>query len=134
MSSRRQFVKLGTLCGVSLASTGLAAQAAPATAGTRGQFAAQLGRPFTVADGPSRGVVLVLESVADPALLGVRDLAGHPECFSAAFRGPAGALGQGTCTLANDGLGTLALFLVPVGRPRGESQLYEASFNCVVPG
>jgi hypothetical protein len=131
MSSRRRFVKLGAFCGASLAARGLAAEAV--TAGTRARFAAQLGRRFVVADGPARGAVLVLESVSDPALVGPR-VAGDPECFSAEFRGPKGALRQGTCTLANDGLGTLALFLVPVGRPRGESQLYEASFNCVFPG
>jgi hypothetical protein len=87
-----------------------------------------------VEGGGGTRVPLVLVAVSDPAVLGAPGLEGHPECFSAAFLGPASApLRQGTYSVSNRGLGRLALFLVPTGRPRDGAQHYEAAFNCVIP-
>jgi hypothetical protein len=138
MQNRRRFVKLAAVTGAAaldpralLAAT--RPESAHASAGTRGRFASQLGQPFFVhADGAR--VRLVLAEVADPPVPAAPGLAGHPECFSASFLGPAGRLRQGTYAVANAGLARLSLFLVPVGRPDAGVQRYEACFNCVVPG
>jgi hypothetical protein len=136
MSTRRRFVTLGAVSGAAaLVPGGLApgeAASGSRPSGTRARFASQVGRPFLVEDGGGGPVTLVLASVSDPGVRG--GLAGHPECFSAEFVGPASpALRQGTHAVTSGGLGRLALFLVPVGRPRGGRQQYEAAFNCVVP-
>jgi len=140
MQTRRRFVKLATVSGAAaLLPSALGAAARPAaseasSSGTRGRFASRLGEPFLAEDGSGAGVRLVLVEVSDPAVLGAPGLAGHPECFSASFLGPAGRLRQGTHAVTNSRLGLLSLFLVPVGRPDGGVQRYEAAFNCVVPG
>jgi len=140
MPTRRLFVKLGTTLGVATllpsdlgAASREGAVGTPA-AGTRGSFASQLGRTFLVENGTRGQVPLVLAAVCDPAVLGAPGLEGHPECFSASFVGPDSApLRQGTYTVSKRGLGRLALFLVPTGRPRDGAQHYEAAFNCVIP-
>ncbi|HEX9189877.1 MAG TPA: hypothetical protein VGB87_22565 [Vicinamibacteria bacterium] len=134
MSTRRLFLKLGTITGAA-ALVPVRSGAAPAggsgltSGGTRGLFLAELQQPFVVEGAaPLR---LVLDAVSD---LGVPGLAGHPECFSASFLGPANApLRQGTHRLANRGRGRMDVFLVPVGRPRDGRQAYEAVFNSPVP-
>jgi hypothetical protein len=140
MSTRRLFVKVGTISGVAaLLPNALGAESREGamgtrSAGTRGRFASQIGRTFLVENDAGARVPLVLATVSDPAVLGAPGLEGHPECFSAAFLGPASApLRQGTYAVSNDGLGRLALFLVPTGRPQGGAQHYEAAFNCVIP-
>lgn len=140
MSTRRLFVKLGTIAGVAtLLPSDLGAESRDGavgtpSAGTRGRFASQVGRTFLVENGAGGQVRLVLAAVSDPAVLGAPGLEGHPECFSAGFLGPASApLRQGTYAVSNGGLGRLALFLVPTGRPRDGAQHYEAAFNCVIP-
>lgn len=51
----------------------------------------------------------------------------HP--FSVIFRGPLlSALPQAIYSLGNPGIGTLDIFLVPIG-PDGEGMRYEAVFN-----
>jgi hypothetical protein len=132
-------VTLTTISGTALLVPGVLAAAAPPgptetrPAGTRGRFAACVGEPFLVQDESGEPVPLVLREVSDPTVLGAPGLEGHPECFSASFLGPAGRLRQGTFTVSNARLGRLALFLVPVGRPRDGAQQYEAAFNCAVP-
>jgi hypothetical protein len=138
MPTRRLFVKLGTIAGVAtLLPSDLGAESRGAVAppaGTRGRFASQIGRTFLVESGARGQVPLVLAAVCDPAVLGAPGLEGHPECFSASFLGPEKApLRQGTYAVSNRGLGRLALFLVPTGRPRDGAQHYEAAFNCVIP-
>jgi len=139
MQTRRRFVTLTTISGAALLAPGaLAAAASPGASetrspGTRGRFAARVGESFLVQDETGEVVPLVLLEVSDPTVLGAPGLGGHPECFSACFRGPAGRFRQGTYTVSNARLGRLALFLVPVGRPRDGAQQYEAAFNCAVP-
>jgi hypothetical protein len=139
MQTRRRFVELATICGAAaLVPDALGAAPRPGAAGapspgTRGRFLSQLGRPFLAEDGHGARVRLVLVEVSDPAVLGGPGLGGHPECFSASFLGPAAGLRQGTHVVTNAGMGSFPLFLVPVGRPDDGVQLYEASFNCVVP-
>ncbi len=143
MSTRRLFVKLGAISGAAtliprvLHATTVAdgeRRAVPASTGTRGRFAAQVGRRFVVETGDGTQVPLLLVDVSDPAVLSAPGFAGHPECFSASFRGPVGApLRQGTYAVSNDGLGRFSLFLVPVGPSRRGMQEYEAVFNCAVP-
>jgi hypothetical protein len=140
MQTRRRFVKLATTSGAAalvpavLGAAPCRGAAAGPSSGTRGRFASRLGEPVLVEDGSGEAVRLVLVEVSDPAVLGAPGLAGHPECFSASFLGPAGRLRQGTHGLTDSRLGLLSLFLVPVGRPGGGVQRYEAAFNCVVPG
>jgi hypothetical protein len=140
MTTRRRFVKLGTISGVvTLLPGDLGAESRDGavgqpSAGTRGRFASQLGRTFLVENGAGGQVPLVLSAVSDPAVLGAPGLEGHPESFSASFLAPAKApLRQGTYAVTNRGLGRLSLFLVPTGRPHGGTQHYEAVFNCVIP-
>jgi hypothetical protein len=139
MQNRRCFLRLATVSGAAaLLPRALGAAARPgareaSSSGTRGRFVAQLGRPFLAHDIDGAPVRLVLAEVSDPAVLGAPGLAGHAECFSACFLGPAGRIRQGTHAVANAGLGRLSLFLVPVGRPEAGVQRYEAAFNCVVP-
>jgi hypothetical protein len=127
MSTRRRFVKLGTISGVAA----LVPLGPRASSGTRARFASRVGEAFLVEPGRGGAVRLVLVEVSDPAVPGAP--LGHPECFSASFLGPAGGLRQGTYTVTNGGLGRLSLFLVPVGRPEAGAQRYEAAFNCAVP-
>jgi hypothetical protein len=137
MSTRRLFLKLGTITGAAALVPGRsgavpAGEAGLPAGGTRGLFLSELHQPFVVEGAaPLR---LVLDSVSDPDVLGAPGLAGHPECFSASFLGPADTpLRQGTHRLANRGLGRMDVFLVPVGRPRDGRQAYEAAFNSPVP-
>lgn len=63
--------------------------------------------------------------------LGERDpgQAGRAEPFSLLFRGPADAVAaQGTYAVAHARLGTLRIFLVPIG-PDEQGMRYEAVFN-----
>jgi len=138
MSTRRLFLKLGTITGAA-ALVPVRSGAVPAggpglpAGGTRGLFLSELHQAFVV-EGQGTPLRLVLDSVRDPDVLGAPGLAGHPECFSAAFLGPANApLRQGTHRLVNRGLGRMDVFLVPVGRPRDGRQAYEAAFNSPVP-
>ena len=131
MSMRRRFLKLTTITGAALLlpgrSEGTPAPEAPA--GTRGFFVRGLNRTFSATIPGERPIELLLESVDDPAVLPAPGLAGHPECFSASFVGPAGAaMRQGTYRLSGPS-GSLDVFLVPVGRPRNGRQVYEAAFN-----
>ena len=139
MSTRRLFLKLGTITGAAAllpARSGAASAGGPGlqAGGTRGLFLSQVHRPFVVEAPGATPLRLVLDSVSDPEVLGAPGLAGHPECFSASFLGPEEApLRQGTYTLANSGLGRMDVFLVPSGRPRGGLQAYEAAYNSPVP-
>jgi Domain of unknown function (DUF6916) len=54
------------------------------------------------------------------------------ESFSLMFRLPVGqAFAQGTYDFAHEEMGRFAMFIVPVGRPNGDSQGYEAVFHRV---
>jgi hypothetical protein len=90
----------------------------------RTDFEPHLNTPFSVA-GEQGDVELSLCAV-DP-------LAKHPghtrEPFALVFRGSAErVLAQGTHALEHDALGTLEIFLVPIG-PDGEGMRYEAVFS-----
>jgi len=86
-------------------------------------FARQLHTTFRVA---FEGVPPVILELCE-----VNESASTPdwEQFSLVFRGPLDpAMGQGMCQMEHDALGTLALFIVPIGPdPRG--MRYEAVFN-----
>jgi hypothetical protein len=75
-------------------------------------------------------VALRLVEVADLPNAAAARLEGSERAFAARFQGAPGILlSQGTYTLEHDSLGQLWLFLVPVGRPSADGQVYEAIFN-----
>ncbi len=90
-------------------------------------FEAHQGTPFRIEHGGEAPLELVLRTV--------RRLEPHPgprvQPFSVYFQGPPGPLlPQRTYRIAHDGMGTLELFLVPLGPdPKGGGMLYEAVFN-----
>ena len=70
-----------------------------------------------------------LELVSVEARTSSKAAGGRRQPFSLLFHGPrAPALGQGTFAMANDRLGGMALFLVPV-RGDESGMLYEALFT-----
>ena len=89
----------------------------------RDTFAGQVGSAFRVVGGAFDSVELRLAEVTDG-----KAAPGY-EVFSLFFHGPAGPrLDQATYTMDHPALGTLALFLVPVGALPGGVR-YEALFN-----
>lgn len=92
---------------------------------TPASFEAHLGTPFRVHYGG--------ESPLEVVLYEVKRHERHPgpraEPFSAFFRGPRNSiLPQRIYRVEHDRLGTLEIFLVPVG-PDGQGMGYEAVFN-----
>jgi hypothetical protein len=86
-------------------------------------FSEWIGTKFIVRNGAERVMELelckVTEQNATPAL----------EQFSLLFRGPfTPALSQSIAKLEHEGLGSMELFLTPVG-PDGEGMCYEVVFN-----
>jgi hypothetical protein len=94
---------------------------------TSESFEAHQGTPFRVDSGEGASLELVLQQV--------RRLEPHPgpraQPFSVYFLGPPRPLlPQRTYRIAHDGMGTLELFLVPIGPdPKAGGMLYEAVFN-----
>jgi hypothetical protein len=87
-------------------------------------FARTVGHRFSVPTAAGRTVELELT-----ALTGDPPRAGEPSIFSVYFLGTAAdALAQGTYELTHPVEGTLAVFIVPVGR-EGDSIRYEAVFT-----
>jgi hypothetical protein len=90
-------------------------------------FEAHRGTPFRIEYGGEAPLETVLQQV--------RRLEPHPgaraQPFSVYFLGPPGPiLPQRTYRIAHDGMGTLELFLVPLGPdPKAGGMLYEAVFN-----
>lgn len=74
------------------------------------------------------------QSAVDLELVQVKGYMNRPgdgegmERFSVFFKGPKPLLPQSTYSLSNEGMGTIDLFLVPIGRD-GEGFRYEAVFN-----
>jgi hypothetical protein len=94
---------------------------------SQGDFDARLGEAFRLTvQGGGLVVLTLIEVTAHPYL------PPDPERrrgFSLLFRGPGpGHVPQGTYRLQNDAMGTLDLFLVPIG-PRDGAMGYEAVFN-----
>lgn len=98
---------------------------------TPASFTDKIGAAFTVA--LAGGATLSLELVSVTPL-GTRapgrdGLSIRTEPFSLEFAGPlAPVLSQGICPLSHPVLGTVGIFLVPVG-PRQGTMRYEAVFN-----
>ena len=90
-------------------------------------FSERVNEVFTITDG---AVTVELE------LVECNQLTAHPagntpqrESFSLVFRGPMNlALPQRTFSLQNAAMGTMDIFLVPIG-PDGKGLQYEAVFN-----
>jgi hypothetical protein len=91
-------------------------------------FAPHVGSAFEVDAGPLGVVTLELANVT--SLPGGPSPGGR-EPFSLLFRGPvAPALGQGLYPMTHGALGSLTIFIVPVGPgPDGKGPRYEAVFN-----
>ena len=101
------------------------AGAPAATLPSRDGFAAVAGQPFAV-QGAATTVLTLVEVVAlpDQSQPGLRR-----DPFALRFLGEsAAALGQGTVRLVHPSLGTLDIFIVPIGRD-GDGLVYEAVFN-----
>jgi hypothetical protein len=94
---------------------------------TPASFEAHQGTPFRIVYGGAAPLEVVLQEV--------RRYEPHPgtrvEPFSAVFRGPRDpVLPQRIYRVEHDGIGTLEIFLVPVGPdPKQGGMLYEAVFN-----
>lgn len=88
----------------------------------RGRFAGAVGSTFVV-DPEGTPVTMVLDRIADgPSQPGY-------EQYALTFRGPGDpVLAQQTFRIDHEGLGTMSIFLVPVGRV-GDQIEYEACFN-----
>ena len=90
-------------------------------------FAAQQGTDFLAKAGDGTEVVLRLVKVR---LLGHQPNAPRPDPFALEFEGPARpALEQGIHRLEHAQLGSLDVFLVPIGVDEYSGLLYEAVFN-----
>ena len=96
---------------------------------TYDDFADRVGEEFRVRAPEEHGLTLVLSAVeAGTQAGGTRPDGAVRQQFSLFFRGPpAPQLSQGTWELDHDGMGQLALFLVPLA-PEGEGARYEAAF------
>ncbi len=136
MVSRRRFLALGPV----LAATAASGPSSivkdilpkPSTHGaadlTRSTFLPHVNSAFVVHVGPLRRVETTLVAVEN--LPGASGSAGDAEGrFALLFRGPrAEAFGQDTYHVEHARLGTIALFLVPIGESAGVRH-YEAIFN-----
>jgi Domain of unknown function (DUF6916) len=90
-----------------------------------------VGETFAVDRGDDTVTPLILVSVTDLVETGRAPVqAGRRHAFSAVFRGPGGPgyLRQRTYPVAQARLGTLDIFLVPIG-PNAEGMQYEAIFS-----
>jgi hypothetical protein len=95
----------------------------------RSTFAAQIGSMFVAGGRSLKPVRLQLTDVGDLPSAQKAGTMGFEETFAVHFNGPVGMrLRQGTYELRHAALGTLNLFIVPIGRP-GKVQIYEAIFN-----
>lgn len=90
-------------------------------------FAAHEGTDFLVKAADGAEVVLRLVKVRS---LGHQPNAPRPDPFALEFEGPTRpSLGQGTHRLEHAALGSLDIFLVPIGVDEYGGLLYEAVFN-----
>lgn len=139
--SRRDWLKSGLITGAVVGlpffqrASGATARLAPAQRDaegetlTRSRLLQETGTRFVVWRGAGRPVGLRLVSVADPASAAAAGTLGSEDCFSAFFEGVAYApIAQGTYRVTHATLGTLTLFLVPVGRP-AKVRTYELAVN-----
>jgi hypothetical protein len=137
--SRRNLLRTGALVGAAAlvprtvsAAVGKAAPSrAPLAASwpLRSTFAAQIGSTFVVNGRSLKPVRLMLAEVGDVPSARTAGTVGYEETFAVRFDGPAGLrLRQGTYELRHAALGTLQIFIVPVGSP-AKVQAYEAIFN-----
>lgn len=97
---------------------------------TYDDFADRVGEQFRVRLPDEHSVTLVLSDVTPGPDVGGTGPDGEPrQQFSLLFDGPADPqLSQGTWELDHDGIGGLALFLVPIGRD-ADGTRYEAAFG-----
>lgn len=139
--SRRSVLRLGGGAAAACLATGIIplldglggrAAGATGTGGALDRFAFEryLGGHFRLGGGASPAIDVILDEVSG---LGAGPAAPDADAFSLLFasRGGQHHLGQGTYTIANDGLGSFDAFVVPVGRP-GTVQDYQVIFNRVV--
>jgi hypothetical protein len=96
---------------------------------TYDDFADRVGEEFRVRVPEEHSLTLVLSEVEAGTRAGGTSPEGAPrQQFSLFFSGPsAPQLSQGIWELDHDGMGELALFLVPLA-PDGEGARYEAAF------
>jgi hypothetical protein len=95
---------------------------------TVGMFKECLGTPFRIHAGDAVLEVELIEATALPARSGTRD-SGRREPFSLIFRGPTTPWApQGTYPFEHEKLGTLDLFVVPLG-PGEKGMCYQVIFS-----
>lgn len=143
--SRREWLQAGLLTGAALGVPGLHDALAAAVADrqgaarpqdeteflTRSLLARELNTSFVAWRGTRRPVGLRLVRVSDTDTAAAAGTVGSEDCFSASFQGAAYApLEQGTYKLSHATLGSLTLFLVPVGQS-GRVRTYELTVNRV---
>ena len=95
---------------------------------TREEFAGQIHSKFAISSGDSKPADIELESVSESKIqnAGKRQF----KTFSLIFKGPIAApRAQNVYTLRHEKLGTMDLFLVPFGKPKGDVVRYEAVFT-----
>lgn len=108
------------------------AEAAPLSAALRRSTWNGLHDPRLTARSQDLVASFELVQVADlPVAESLHGLRGHDGAFTLQFSGPPG-FGRETTTLASPELGTVELFLAPVGLPSGGVQPYEAVIDRTV--
>ncbi|HYR61103.1 MAG TPA: hypothetical protein VET24_00470 [Actinomycetota bacterium] len=99
-----------------------------ATPFTRSAFQPHVDTPFRLQTG-ARAVDLQLVSVQQLSQRTAKGAALKGTQFSLLFSGPTPAFGQETYAMEHAVLGHFALFIVPVGKPNGSVQTYQAIIN-----
>ncbi|HLX61113.1 MAG TPA: hypothetical protein VKX17_07500 [Planctomycetota bacterium] len=97
---------------------------------TREAFANQVQSSFVIEGSERKGEPLDLKLVEVSAAKLQKARERTFQSFSILFEGPKkSVLTQQTCTFKHPRLGTFELFLVPIGKPKGEVVRYEAVFT-----
>jgi hypothetical protein len=110
----------------------LAAGGPPALSATRARAATVIGRSHFTPHLGGTFYVTIAGGRTSVRLTAIEDVAGarnDERSFALSFRGRRGAFEQGMYTVTRSGAGRMQLFLVPVGRPTGPTQQYQALFN-----
>jgi hypothetical protein len=110
------------------ADSGVALPASLPPLPTRENFAAQLRSDFAVSAGTAPAVQLKLVEVSESKTQKAGDRTF--QSYSIFFEGPKSApLPQDTCGFKHPALGKFDLFVVPIGKPKGDVVRYQAAFT-----
>jgi hypothetical protein len=134
-TSRRNFLRVGTLCAIGAGVPAAVVQAATAKSSSirenysKQAFLPYLNSQFFIQGGPLDKVEVVLEKVVDLKTTNKGSNRFGRESFSLLFKDPSASmrLGQSTYVVEHANGEQFTLFIVPVGKP--EAGLYQAIIN-----